>query len=165
MVEARRFNLVTYTDHKLLTFVFHQKPEKYTPCQFRHLDFIEQFTTDIRHITGPENITADTLSRVETMNSVMSYEPLAKSQQKDQELKIPRSELHLVRCDNWKFSTISHQTISSSRLRNHTQSGTVRDQNHYKTHSTTLCMASNEHRVPRMGTSLRDVSTIQNNRS
>jgi len=85
MVEARRF--VIYTDHKPLTFAFHQKPEKCTPRQFRHLDFIGQFTTDIRHIAGPENITTDTLSRVETINSIMSYEALAKSQQEDQELK------------------------------------------------------------------------------
>jgi len=85
MVEARRF--VIYTDHKPLTFAFRQKPEKRTLRQFRHLDFIGQFTTDIRHVTGPENITADALSRVEAMHSVMSYEALAKSQQEDQELK------------------------------------------------------------------------------
>jgi len=78
MVEARRF--VVYTDHKPpLSFAFHQKPEKCTPRQFRHLDFIGQFTTDIRYIAGSENITADALSR-ETMDSVMSYEALAKSQ-------------------------------------------------------------------------------------
>jgi len=85
MVEARRF--VIYTDHKPLTFAFRQKPEKCTPRQFRHLDFIGQFTTDIRHMAGPENVTADALSRIEVIHSVMSYEALAKSQQEDQELK------------------------------------------------------------------------------
>jgi len=38
-------------------------------------------------VAGLVNITADMLSRVKTMNSVMSYETLAKSQQEDQELK------------------------------------------------------------------------------
>jgi len=85
MVEARRF--VIYTDHKPLTFAFRQKPEKCTPRQFRHLDFIGQFSTDIRHIAGPENIIADTLSRVETMQSIINYEALVKSQEEDQELK------------------------------------------------------------------------------
>jgi len=85
MIEARRF--VIYTDHKPLTFAFRQKPEKCTPRQFRHLDFIGQFSTDIRHIAGPENITADTLSRVEIMQSIINYETLAKSQEEDQELK------------------------------------------------------------------------------
>jgi len=85
MVEARRF--VIYTDHKPITFAFRQKPEKCTPRQFRYLDFIGQFSTDIRHIAGSENITADTLSRIETINSVMGYEALARSQQDDPELK------------------------------------------------------------------------------
>jgi len=85
MVEARRF--VIYTDHKPLTFAFRQKPEKCTPRQFRHLDFIGQFTTDIQHVAGPENVTADALSRIEVIHSVLSYEALAKSQQEDQELK------------------------------------------------------------------------------
>jgi len=84
MVEARRF--VIYTDHKPLTFAFRQKPEKCSPRQFRHLDYIGQFTTDIRHVAGPENITADALSRVEAIHSVMDYNALAKSQQEDQEL-------------------------------------------------------------------------------
>jgi len=84
MVEARRF--VIYTDHKPLTFAFRQKPEKCSPRQFRHLDYIGQFTTDIRHVAGPENITADALSRIEAIHSVMDYKALAKSQQEDQEL-------------------------------------------------------------------------------
>jgi len=46
MLEARTF--VIYTDHKPLTFAFRLKPEKSSPRQFHHLDFISQFTTDIR---------------------------------------------------------------------------------------------------------------------
>jgi len=84
MVEARRF--IIYTDHKPLTFAFRQKPEKCSPRQFRHLDYIGQFTTDIRHVAGPENITADALSRIEAIHSAMDYQALAKSQQEDQEL-------------------------------------------------------------------------------
>jgi len=46
MMEILRF--IIYTDHKPLTFAFRQKPEKCTPRQFRHLDFIGQFSsTDI----------------------------------------------------------------------------------------------------------------------
>ncbi|XP_076762906.1 uncharacterized protein LOC143430481 [Xylocopa sonorina] len=39
-----------YTDHKPLTFAFKQNLEKCSPRQFRYLDFISQFTTEIRHI-------------------------------------------------------------------------------------------------------------------
>ena len=45
------------TDHKPLTF------DKYTPRQTRHLDFISQFTADIRHVHGYANPVADALSR------------------------------------------------------------------------------------------------------
>lgn len=47
-VEGRSFHV--YTDHKPLIFAFKQKPERASPRQFRHLDFIGQFTTDIRYL-------------------------------------------------------------------------------------------------------------------
>lgn len=63
-LEGRPFTLLT--DHKPLTFAFMQKQDKATPRQARHLDYIGQFTTDLRHIPGSENITADFLSRLNT---------------------------------------------------------------------------------------------------
>jgi cleavage and polyadenylation specificity factor subunit 1 len=60
MLEARHFTILT--DHKTLTFAFHQKRDKCSPRQFNHLDFISQFTTDIRYISGQDNIDADALS-------------------------------------------------------------------------------------------------------
>ncbi|KYN27904.1 hypothetical protein ALC57_02690 [Trachymyrmex cornetzi] len=79
--------LIIYTDHKPLTFAFRQKPEKSTPRQFRHLDFVGQFTTDIRHVSGGENVVADALSRVEELQSPMDYVALAAAQQNDEEVK------------------------------------------------------------------------------
>lgn len=84
MVEARRFTV--YTDHKPLIFAFKQKPEKCTPRQFNHLDFISQYTTDIRHIAGPENIVADMLSRTEAIAKPVTTEELADAQSRDTEL-------------------------------------------------------------------------------
>ena len=52
-------------DHKPLTFAFNQKRDKCSPSQFNHLDFVSQFTADIRHISGQDNVVADALSRVE----------------------------------------------------------------------------------------------------
>lgn len=85
MLEARTF--AVYTDHKPLTFAFRQKPEKSTPRQFRHLDLIGQFTTDIRHVSGKDNVVADAMSRIEEVQSPMDYEALAESQKEDEELK------------------------------------------------------------------------------
>ncbi|UYV76605.1 hypothetical protein LAZ67_14001434 [Cordylochernes scorpioides] len=60
-----------------------------SPRQCRHLDFIGQFTTDIRHIAGCENVRADFLSRVEPISHHQPYDPksLAEAQAVDQELQ------------------------------------------------------------------------------
>jgi cleavage and polyadenylation specificity factor subunit 1 len=63
MLEARHF--IIFTDHKPITYAFQQKRDKCSPLQFNHLHFITQFTTDIQHISGQDNV-ANTLSRVES---------------------------------------------------------------------------------------------------
>ena len=47
------------------------KLDKYSPYETRHLDFISQFTNDIRHITGEQNVAANALSRL-PINSLSS---------------------------------------------------------------------------------------------
>ena len=47
-IEGRQFHILT--DHKPLVFASQNHSDKYTPRQLRHLDFISQFTDDIRHI-------------------------------------------------------------------------------------------------------------------
>ncbi|ROT72377.1 hypothetical protein C7M84_009229 [Penaeus vannamei] len=61
-VEAKEFHILT--DHKPLTFALHSRTRCQSPREERHLDYISQFTTDIRHIQGADNETADALSRV-----------------------------------------------------------------------------------------------------
>ena len=60
-----------YTDYHPLMFLLHSKPDKYSPRGTRHFDFISQFTSDIRHITGEQDVVADTLSRL-SINSLSS---------------------------------------------------------------------------------------------
>jgi hypothetical protein len=76
-------------DHKPLTYAFQQKRDKCSPWQFNHLDLIAQFTTDIRHISGQDNVVADalSLSRVESVTSPLSHDILAASQDTDDELR------------------------------------------------------------------------------
>lgn len=85
MLEARDFTI--YTDHKPLTFAYNARKEKGSPRQQRHLEFISQFTTDIRHISGAENVVADTLSRIEEVFTPIDYKQLAEAQSIDEELK------------------------------------------------------------------------------
>jgi cleavage and polyadenylation specificity factor subunit 1 len=85
MLEARHFTI--FTEHKPITYAFQQKRDKCSPRQFNHLDFVAQFTTDIRHISGQDNIVADALSRVESVNAPPSYDALAASQDGGDELR------------------------------------------------------------------------------
>jgi hypothetical protein len=52
MLEAHHFTI--FTDNKPITFAFQQNRDKCSPRQFSHLDFIAQFTTNIRHTSGQD---------------------------------------------------------------------------------------------------------------
>ncbi|GFU24768.1 hypothetical protein TNCV_793911 [Trichonephila clavipes] len=87
MLEARDFTV--FTDHKPLTYAFRQKSDKCSPRQIRQLDFISQFTTNIVHIPGSDNIAADVLSRVSAItfpSQIDDYDCIAETQQTDKEL-------------------------------------------------------------------------------
>ena len=59
-VEGRVFHFLT--DHNPLTYSLSSHSNQYTPHQIRHLDYISQFTSDIRYVKGSNNTPADTLS-------------------------------------------------------------------------------------------------------
>ncbi|UYV74194.1 hypothetical protein LAZ67_11002383, partial [Cordylochernes scorpioides] len=84
LLEAREFTILT--DHKPLIYAFKQKNEKASPRQLRHLQYISQFSTDIKYIKGTDNIVADALSRVDAITTI-DYEEIAKEQTGDSELQ------------------------------------------------------------------------------
>ena len=59
-LEGIQFHLLT--DHKLLTFVLRLLLDPWTARQQRHLAYIAEFTSDVRHVAGAKNVVADTLS-------------------------------------------------------------------------------------------------------
>jgi RNase H-like domain found in reverse transcriptase/Integrase zinc binding domain len=61
MLEGRRFTI--YTDHKTLTHALHRTSDPWTARQCRQLAYIAEFTSDIQHVAGQDNVVADTLSR------------------------------------------------------------------------------------------------------
>lgn len=95
-VEGRVFTI--FTDQKPLTFALNQNPDKCSPRQQRQLEFISQFTNDIRHISGKANFVADALSRIEAINvpACVDFESVATAQQDDSELKVLMSDSSLV---------------------------------------------------------------------
>ncbi|GBN25405.1 hypothetical protein AVEN_123056-1 [Araneus ventricosus] len=87
LLEGTKFTILT--DHKPITYAFSQKIEKLSPRQINHLNFIAQFTVDIRHISGNDNVVADALSRIESIStSPLAYEDIARSQQDDEKLDL-----------------------------------------------------------------------------
>ncbi|UYV69834.1 hypothetical protein LAZ67_7000922, partial [Cordylochernes scorpioides] len=80
-----------FTDHKPLTYAFTSKSER-SPRQERHLNYLSQFSMDIRYVKGSENIVADTLSRIEieTFDHTkvnLDLNAFPEIQEKDKELK------------------------------------------------------------------------------
>ncbi|GFY68276.1 uncharacterized protein TNIN_217581 [Trichonephila inaurata madagascariensis] len=57
-LEGRNFTIIT--DHKPLINAFRQKLDKTTPRQQRHLEYIAQFTVDVQHVPGKDNIIVPT---------------------------------------------------------------------------------------------------------
>ena len=96
-VEGRSFHILT--DHKPLTYALRKNSDRLSPLQIRHLDYISQFTSDIRHIQGSRNAAADALSRIhiETnalLNSshAIDFSVIAAAQHRDPELRNWKSQ-------------------------------------------------------------------------
>ncbi|KMQ85927.1 pol polyprotein [Lasius niger] len=87
MIEGRNFHIIT--DYKPLVYAFKKKADQMSSRQTRQLLFISEFSTDIRHITGTENIVADALSRIDTivMPTSIDMQEIAELQSTDEELQ------------------------------------------------------------------------------
>ena len=84
-LEGRAF--IAYTDHKPLTYAFAKMADPWSNRQQRHLAYISEYTTNVQHIAGKDNLVADALSRV-AINSIttqlgIDYRELAAAQQGD----------------------------------------------------------------------------------
>ena len=81
-VEGRMFTM--YTDHKPLIGAMTNAAD-HSPRQTRHLSFIAEFSTDIQHRSGRDNVVADALSRSPSIEATLStdinYQQLATDQQ------------------------------------------------------------------------------------
>ena len=89
MLEGRQF--VIFTDHKPLVYAFRARPDRHSPREIRHLDYISQFSTDIRHVKGVDNVVADCLSRPDTSSifrdTKIDFAKMAADQKEDKDLQ------------------------------------------------------------------------------
>ncbi|GFW44227.1 retrovirus-related Pol polyprotein from transposon opus [Trichonephila clavipes] len=79
-------DFIIYTDHKPLTFAFKQKNEKASPRQQRQLQYISEFSCNIRHVLGKDNVVADALCRIESISEI-NFDAIAEEQTRDEELQ------------------------------------------------------------------------------
>ena len=88
-IEGREFTV--FTDHKPLIYALRARPDRHSPREIRHLDYISQFTSDLRHVKGKDNVVADTLSRIPIMALhtalTVDFDEIARDQQDDAELQ------------------------------------------------------------------------------
>ena len=94
-VEGRDFTI--FTDHKPLVSAMFRSSDPWSARQQRHLSAISEFTTDIQHISGKDNLVADALSRsfsellkanaISLINpvSLSTYEELSAAQEQNKE--------------------------------------------------------------------------------
>jgi hypothetical protein len=75
MLEGRKFTI--FTDHKPLTFAISRVSDPWTARQSRQLSYVAEYTSDIRHIAGVNNVVADTLSRPPVLAAVLHVDPPA----------------------------------------------------------------------------------------
>lgn len=93
----KTFPILSWRTHIPITSLSHlpSKPVQINTYQddLWHLDYISQFTTDLRHIRGVDNSVANTLSRIEVnaltqeIPPVFEFIVMAKAQQTNPELK------------------------------------------------------------------------------
>jgi hypothetical protein len=85
LLEGRSFQL--HTDHQPLAAAMHRKSPPWSARQQRQLSYISEFTTDIRHIPGKQNVVADALSRSHIAAAVLpppiDFAAMAVAQQSD----------------------------------------------------------------------------------
>ena len=103
-LEGRDFPV--FTDHRPLTFAMAKSAEPWSHRQARHLEYISQYSTDIRHIAGAENAVADALSRaaVEEVRMGVDFARMAELQQSDPETRQYRTAITNLRWEDIEVS-------------------------------------------------------------
>ena len=124
IVKVRSFTIYSY--HKPITYGLQKKNTESSPSQIRHLDFSNQFTADIRHIAGTENVVPNALSRIEVLETSIDCQALAAAQQQVEELRRFRTE-NTAFSSNWYESQAATHRYSATR-RLHANSAPFRHQ-------------------------------------
>ncbi|XP_042876281.1 uncharacterized protein LOC122255959 [Penaeus japonicus] len=128
--EGRDF--VLFTDHKALVDAPRTTTQRHSPREECHFDFITQFISDIRHISGTHNLAADTLSSV-TINAILprvsitDYDQLAAKETTDSTLPGLQGQQTSLRLEVANSNTSIFCDVSTGTSRSALQSYPVPD--------------------------------------
>lgn len=86
LLELRTFTVLT--DHRPLCHAINQSPNTAGKLRLRKLQFIAQYTTDIRYCKGTDNIPADAMSRLTAISLAPDTATLRQLQDNDEELQL-----------------------------------------------------------------------------
>ena len=102
-LEGREF--VAFMDHKPLTFCMAKTSDMWSSRQQRHLAYISEFTTDIRHVQGKNNHVADALSRatISALHEGIDYAAMAASQKEDPGIHAYRTAITGLKLEDVPF--------------------------------------------------------------
>ncbi len=81
--EGRRFHV--FTDHKPIMYAIHTRSDKHSPHQAKHLDFIAQFTSDLRHVKANALLTSPP--------PVLDFKAMAAAQNSDPDIQWQKSKV------------------------------------------------------------------------
>ena len=96
-IEGHQFTI--FTDHKPLAFA---SAVERSPHQTRHMLFISEFSTDVRHVSGKDNIVADALSRTDiaaVFLPTIDYHQMAADQATSDEIAAYKTSITGLRFD------------------------------------------------------------------
>lgn len=119
ILDGRDFEV--HCDHKPLSFAFTTKSKKIIPRRIAQLNYISQFTTNIRYIAGKNNVVPDFLSRIDAMESKhIDYNAMAEAQKSDESLQsllkndkasIKLKKVAIPGCDTQLFCDVSGNSV------------------------------------------------------
>jgi cleavage and polyadenylation specificity factor subunit 1 len=173
VLEARHFIIIT--DRKPITYIFQQKWDKYSPRQFNRLDFLAQFTIDIVHISGQDNVVADSFSRQirhcatitqrtgriagqrrRTSNTDVEYRPATREAANSR-----HQGFHLLRHLCQETSTVRSSSLMAPSVPVRPRSMTPRHQSNSEAGRTAFRVARHAEGLSLPGTGLPGLSALQ----
>jgi cleavage and polyadenylation specificity factor subunit 1 len=106
-LEGRSF--IAFTDHQPLVEAMHKVSLPASARQQRHLAFVSEFTTDIRHVSGKCNSVADTLSRLDVSAVCLglNYADLAAAQNTSAEVTASHTAITNLKLQKVKLAADS----------------------------------------------------------